>query len=246
MDIAHNDEFFTRLKANRPNSPVPQLMRARAFVFERNWKRAIDEYNRLRPATPGGHNQIFEYACLLLLLGDHDAYHKKLSEVLNKYPKNNSPGLCFWRVRIAAITPDSNVPPAQLVTWGEKSISDQPHLDRLQILALAHYRAGQFDLTIQRAEQSCTKPWDGAMANLPVLAMAHHRLGHVEQAHRILREAHDERSLKHREFGIASGRAHEFLIFEILLREAEHLLGIEEQELQKSENRDQKSEVSKN
>ena len=72
--------------------------------------------------------------------------------------------------------------------------------------------------------------------------MAHHRLGHVEQAHKILREAHDERALKRREFGRSSGLAGDFLIFEILLREAEDLLGIEKQE---SENRDPKSEVTR-
>ena len=52
------------------------------------------------------------------------------------------------------------------------------------VLGLAYYRTGEFDRAIQSLEQSIKVDggWTGSPLNWPVLAMAHHRLGHEREA----------------------------------------------------------------
>jgi len=60
---------------------------------------------------------------------------------------------------------------------------------------LAHYRAGQHEQAIRDLSTSIeTHPhWQSHALTRLVLAMAHHRLGHAEEARRWLEKAHDPR-----------------------------------------------------
>src|SRR5262249_58150654 len=54
----------------------------------------------------------------------------------------------------------------------------------LHALALAHYRAGQFEKAVERSQESLRADprWGGTPLNWLVLALAHQRLGHDDEA----------------------------------------------------------------
>ena len=101
----------------------------------------------------------------------------------------------------------------------------------LHALSLAHYRNGEFDRAIQRAEESNAGYWyGGAKAlNWLVLAMAHSRRGYAAEARKALKQAPELA-------GRPSPALHpggkwpdmappELAAFELLRREAEELIG---------------------
>jgi tetratricopeptide (TPR) repeat protein len=95
------------------------------------------------------------------------------------------------------------VEPARLVPLAERALAGA-HLinpgfptdsrrDCLETLALAHYRAGQFERALQRLNE-VVKGEEGRRARysptgLFLLALAHRRLGHAEEARKWLKEA---------------------------------------------------------
>ena len=57
-------------------------------------------------------------------------------------------------------------------------------------LGLVHYRAGRYEQAIERLDESMKvdPDWDALALTLPLLAMAHHRLGHAEEAQEVAGE----------------------------------------------------------
>ena len=93
----------------------------------------------------------------------------------------------------------------------------------------AHYRAGQFDLAIQFATESdqLYKSWNAAnrATNWPLLALAHHRLGHVAQSRRWLDKALQwEEQMSDKDVENIPMHVNEFLAFKVLIREAVELM----------------------
>ena len=50
------------------------------------------------------------------------------------------------------------------------------------VLGLAQYRAGRYETAISTLEDSNSRDWPGKDQNWLVLAMAHHWLGHADEA----------------------------------------------------------------
>jgi tetratricopeptide (TPR) repeat protein len=99
------------------------------------------------------------------------------------------------------------------------------------VQGLAHYRAGQYERAIECLNKSMElRPtWTAVALNWPVLAMAHHRLGHAAEARRYLEKAHDTRGDKARDIQpgeVISSKAlwYDRAEFQVLLREAEELI----------------------
>jgi hypothetical protein len=67
----------------------------------------------------------------------------------------------------------------------------------LNTLGIALYRAGRFEEAIQRLEEAIQARGGGQghPEDWPFLAMAHHRLGHRDQARRWLERLRDDRAI---------------------------------------------------
>jgi hypothetical protein len=96
---------------------------------------------------------------------------------------------------------------------------------------LAHYRAGQYEQAVECLTKSMEAgtTWRAVALNWPVLAMAHHRLGHADEARRFLAKAHDTRGdpardIKPREVMSLQAEWFDRAEFQLLLREAEELI----------------------
>jgi hypothetical protein len=98
-------------------------------------------------------------------------------------------------------------------------------------LGLAHLRAGQDEAAIARAEESIRQAdpgWNALAMNWPVLAMAHHRLGHRAESRRWLEMAHGRqgdpaRGLEPGRDPLAGERWWDRADFRLLVREADAL-----------------------
>jgi serine/threonine protein kinase/tetratricopeptide (TPR) repeat protein len=130
--------------------------------------------------------------------------------------------------------------PAQILKWSKQFVGVQQGAWQQHVHALASYRAGRFEQALSHANNSLSVFWPGHNSSLPLLAMAHHRLGHVEEARKWLDRANRdwrERSPLAHSITAAyvlpiSGNGPEFwqvlwqdwLVFEHLLAEANALI----------------------
>jgi hypothetical protein len=90
--------------------------------------------------------------------------------------------------RTAVVAAAPVVEPEQVTRWAEQAVAGSLNGWNLHTLGVAHYRAGRLDEAIKRLEESNAGDWgeQGRMQNRLVLAMAHHRLGHVAQSRALL------------------------------------------------------------
>ena len=101
------------------------------------------------------------------------------------------------------------------------------HVEGLLSLALAHYRAGQWEKAVDRVEEALALHANLPSLGWPILAMAHFKLGHADEAQRWLQKAEqwhrqEGRRLAEESAGFAPAERADF---EILLREATSLIG---------------------
>jgi eukaryotic-like serine/threonine-protein kinase len=242
FEAIRSDEVFTRLTAQQPDDRLLWIMRARLRVFERDWKRAAADYARayeswasIGPAelAPEG-DDLFSYGCLLLLLGDRDGYEqfcKKWSDRVG-----NSPAWAFSLARAWSVSPRPAVLAQQIFERAEKILRTDGVPWSLNILSLAHYRNGEFELAIERALESNTGNWRGSAKalNWVVLAMAHSRLGHAADARKSLEQAVKlaDRASPDQPPGMQwpDMASPDFVEFELLRREAEELINAKSKE----------------
>jgi tetratricopeptide (TPR) repeat protein len=231
------DEVFTRLVAQQPDDRFPWIMRARLRTFQRDWKRAAEDYAHLygslasidpAKAFPEGSDDLFSYGCVLLLQGDHQGYEQLCKKWADRVGDSSAWGSDL--ARTWAVNPRPIVPATQIVERAEKTPQGGRLPWNLHVLSLAHFRSGDFKQAVERAVESNAGNWgeEAKSLNWFVLAMAHSRLGHAEDARASLEQA----------FKLAGPPnpsqipgvdwphmpSQDFVEFELLRREAEELI----------------------
>jgi tetratricopeptide (TPR) repeat protein len=172
---------------------------------------------------------------LLLLAGDTDAYRRQCVRLWGGLGDTVDPRTAFLVARTCALAPDAGPDPAGLVRLAEKAVQAQPAPHYLHALGLAYYRAGQFDKASEQLHKSLAGKWRADAANWLVLAMAHQRLGHADEArdwfNKAVRWMGDTRPQPARPSAdpLRSLHPHDALACMVLRREAEALLGVKSQ-----------------
>src|SRR5262249_45249826 len=123
-------------------------------------------------------------APLLLLAGDTETYRRQCARLLGKFGDTQEPRTAYLVARTCALAPGAVADPARLVRIAERAVRANPMAHSLHALGLAHYRAGQYDKAIEQLHKSAQGSWRANAANWWVLAMAHQRLGHADEARR--------------------------------------------------------------
>ena len=235
MVIGRENELFTRVQSLRPHDHRLWSMRARFHAFGCHWDRAAADYARGYQSQRLEDN-VCEHACVLVLLGDKEGYQQLFNKVLNDTVVNIRQTEAYFLARISTISPGWADGQEDMLQWanvaaaGKWSSSSRRAPFAVRVLALAHYRAGQFDLAIQFATESdqlykSSSPGNRAV-NWPVLAMAHHRLGHIAQSRQWLDEAlrwDEQISVEHDVENITMAIGN-LLTFKVLIREAVELM----------------------
>jgi tetratricopeptide (TPR) repeat protein len=151
----------------------------------------------LRDSAPAdGALAEYQRALLMLALGRDDAAYRRAARALfDLHEKQADVGGAFTAARAAALAPEPPVDPSRLVALAERGAADRrpwaPYM-----MGLALHRAGRYEEAIQQLTRSIEADpnWSAALLNWPVLAMAHHRLGHADEASRWLARAERART----------------------------------------------------
>jgi serine/threonine protein kinase/Flp pilus assembly protein TadD len=175
-------------------------------------------------------------APLFVLADDADGYRRHCANLFGKLGKlgdTKQPRTAFLVARTCSLAPDAGPDPAALVRLAERAAQAQPAAHHLHALGLAHYRAGEYDKAVEQLHKSMRGNWRANAANWLVLAMAHQRLGHADEARtwydKAVRWMDGPGPEAPRDAGdsLRSLHPHDSLACLVLRREAETLLGLQ-------------------
>ncbi len=192
--------------AAREGVPREQLARVQVtirmaivegYAWAGLWREAADQCDALLKLEPGrlGTGTLqrvwyFRSAILKLQSGDVAGYRRSCAALVERLSGTEDPGVSGLVARACACG-DSGIDPARSLRLAEQALAAYPlETWRHGDLALACYRAGQFDRAIAQATLAVGNPNGTArILGWHVLAMAHHRLGHTAEARRWLAQA---------------------------------------------------------
>jgi tetratricopeptide (TPR) repeat protein len=173
--------------------PLAHLNLRRALLEAGQLRQAAEEYRlALAQDASGDLEAWLDYASLLLLDKKDDAYRGACKSVLERFGKSEKGGDLYLLARILALAPNGVTEPALAVERAKKAVAGQSKAGWvLHTLALSHYRAGNFEEAVSGCRKSMTEnpTWGGQVVNWFLLAMAHQRLGHKEEARQWLDKA---------------------------------------------------------
>jgi serine/threonine protein kinase/tetratricopeptide (TPR) repeat protein len=138
----------------------------------------------------------FQLACLHLIQNDVPGYRQVCRRLLERIGQTKEgftwAPWAFLASRTCMIARESAPGPAQGVLWAEQAVATRRTVPwYLHTLALAQYRAGQFEQAVRTSDESLkvAPGWGGAPLNWLVLAMAHQRLEHPTEARAFMDKA---------------------------------------------------------
>jgi tetratricopeptide (TPR) repeat protein len=134
----------------------------------------------------------YHAALLQLAAGaDEEGYRKIASSILDRFAGTDDPQVALEVARAGSLGPGIR-DPEKLIALAEKSVARAPgEAWRIYVLGLALYRAGRYEEAIAKLNESneAGRSWHARALNWPILAMAHDRLGHADEASRWLARA---------------------------------------------------------
>jgi tetratricopeptide (TPR) repeat protein len=161
--------------------------RAHAYAVLAQWDKAAADSAKAVELQPEKAEWWLKLASYELLAGHTPAYRTACERMLERFGQTKNP-IIARRIALRCVLSPQAVKDEQLVLQlAEQSVAKTPN-DQLSVITLgaALYRAGQFEAAVHHcgpiAETRNPLAW-------LVLAMAHHRLGHTEEARRWLDKA---------------------------------------------------------
>jgi tetratricopeptide (TPR) repeat protein len=201
-------------------------IRGRCCVDRGQWREAAAEFGAAAELRPDDSYLSRCQAVTHLAAGDVDAYRQVCATMLERFAQSQDPEtagnvLLVCVLRDDALSDMDRLLPLTPVPFGYW---------RDWARGAALYRAGRYEESIQCFETSANRYRPRAL-DWSFLAMAHHRLGHAEDARRCLAEARRWIDAANQGAGDdlsstqpAWGGWHERVVYPLLLREAEQLL----------------------
>ncbi len=140
----------------------------------------------------------YRQALLLLYLGDEPGYDRTRQRMHERFHRTLDINLAteLTRTYVLSSNPPADFGPlAQMAR--EAKIAEPGGWYRLYVLGATQYRHGQFQLAVESLTESLTgdPDWSGRALSLPILAMAQHRLGHIDLARQTLDKAIESQEL---------------------------------------------------
>jgi hypothetical protein len=143
----------------------------------------------MEPAASLGTGEFYEYACLLLLVGDKGRYRGLIQTLGDQADKSENPRVAYELARACIITPDLASDPRRVIRWARLAAEKESLAWHSHVVGAAYYRAGEFEQALRWLGESLKQTWDmGRPLSQFVLAMTHRRMGHDEQAAALLKD----------------------------------------------------------
>jgi serine/threonine protein kinase/Flp pilus assembly protein TadD len=180
----------------QPANWVLSSNRASAYAELAQWDKAVADFAKATEHKAAGATACYLHALVRVQLGDRDSYRKACALILERFgTQKKAPGveLAVWACVLAA---DGVTDYPGLLRWAENTFgADAKTFAGLNTTGVVLYRAGRFDDAVKRLNdaRAAHKPADEQRTTIAYtcyfLAMAHHRLGHSEEARRWLDQA---------------------------------------------------------
>jgi WD40 repeat protein len=191
---AHEARYQKKLAALKDlTRSTEAAQQARALAQAGRWDRAAAAFGKLVEQEPQNHGLRFASIRSLVRVEDHAGARRACDRLMNANDRANlhiEPRPLVWS---CVLIPDAVSDQAGLVQLAESYNAGRPEAksieksDGLNALGAALYRSGRFEEAVRRIEQSIQARDDGGDPRaFAFLAMAHHRLGHSDEARRWL------------------------------------------------------------
>lgn len=208
--------------------------RAAAYLGKGEFDKAIGDLAKAIDLAPNAANAWYLRACVRLAAARVEEYRKDCGGMLQRFAETDNPTNAHWTAWTCVLTPDSVGDWQMPIALAERAAkSDSKAFHHVDTLGSVLYRAGRFEEAIQRLGEADRLAQDatGRLLSSPVytwyfLAMAHHRLGHREEAKKWLDKAVEatRKALSDHEAGKVSLVWNRRLTLNLFRNEAEALI----------------------
>ena len=227
------DVEYARALALLPDDRLVRMEAHRCAAFTATgggrWSRAAEEFARAIELSPDDSELQKFQALAQLAAGDETGYRRSCQTLFARYEHSTDPSLADAVVFTCVVRRDSLPDMDGLLPLAR--IASVLYGEGAYVLGATLYRSGKYEETIECLEQArnshSPRAWEWTF-----LAMAHHRLGHVDEAARCLEGASGWIDAANRqteedlsETRPAWGRWYEPVVYAALLDEAQAIIG---------------------
>jgi serine/threonine protein kinase/Flp pilus assembly protein TadD len=201
------------------------------FLSDNQWREAASEFAKAYQLRPEDSFLWRFQSIAFLAAGDLDAYREACTTGLERFEKTENPETAGNVLLVCTLRDDALADMSRLLPLIR--VADPLWHWGVWARGAAYYRTGRIEASVECFE-AAAKMFHPNAWDLCFLAMAHHRLGHAEEARRCAAEAASWiAAANQREFDDPTGTEpawgnwHERVTFPLLLRESEALLAQE-------------------
>jgi serine/threonine protein kinase/tetratricopeptide (TPR) repeat protein len=178
LGAAHPRTIETQVRLTRTYRDLGRLEDCRTL-----WEDALAQ-------SPLDHDRWYGYAELCLFLHNEDAYRRNRKALLERFGKTRDPVVAERTARACLLLPAAGEELRQAADLADRAVTlgdkHSYYGSFMAVKALAEYRLVRFESAIEWGQKADARAW--APTHL-VLAMAHERLGHAEEARKSLTDA---------------------------------------------------------
>ncbi len=181
--LIDNESLFLRACARYPwTTPRLADIRARLQAIKGDWAGASTALRTAVAYTPDDSRSRHHLILTLLAAGDFDAARQVRGELLDRFGSTTEPGQANEIARAAALVPGPVDRIELCIQLAQRAVDRADANLKSQFnnaVGALLYRAGRFEDAIARLQQGTAGAW-------AILSLAHHRLGHQDEARRRL------------------------------------------------------------
>lgn len=234
VEVAH----FTQEMRALPRNVHTVMARADCFARMGRFPEALADWERAMTLDPASYDACFAAAIEQLQPGDVDAYRAAAGEMLRRFADTDNHEVADRTAKAYLLSPHQGADFDQAVALADRALALNRDVTRVGWFeltkAMAEYRAGRYAETLDwlakfRTHSSLITYGDRSYpegTGLASAGMAHHRLGHLDEARRNLDESTRlmDQCPKLGEADLGPGPENR-LVWEIFMREAHTLIG---------------------
>jgi WD40 repeat protein/serine/threonine protein kinase len=183
----------TELKALRDNAEAAKSPGAgNNLSLISQWNGSADDIEKSVESDPNNRLLRYQHILTLVVAGNRAGVRRACADLLERFGNTTDPVQAHSVAWYCVLAPDAVDDPKAPVRLAEAALAGHPgsgraRSDVLKTLGAALYRAGKFEEAIRRLDESIqTRGAGGDPRGFAFLALAHHRLGHPDEAERWL------------------------------------------------------------
>jgi serine/threonine protein kinase/WD40 repeat protein len=181
--------------ADAPDEPPLRVavdlgsLRGDAAAAAGRWDEAVAAYDQVLEQLPEQWQSWYQAALAHLAQGDREGYRRLCARALERFDRTDDAVAAVYLAWAGALDAEAKVDPARLLRLAERAAATDPEsYVNLRTLGAALLRAGRPEAAVQKLTQAAAVQQEAPTSWL-LLALAHQRLGHAEEARGRLRQA---------------------------------------------------------